>query len=332
MAEDRLGNLVDPALNLPDDQWLDLIEDIAEDHGYFEPLGPDHSVTFIDRGPVLLVTFETIESIRDRVHSDVPMGWELSDDAGWSQLCLLSQGETWFRHRAVYGYFDGLVDSGFFDDYDRVIFYGAESCGYAAAAYSVAAPGSTVIALSPQATLDPRVTEWDDRFLHMRRTSFTDRYGYAPDMIEAADRAFILYDPGSDEEAMHASLFDRQNVTRIRCRYQNGQIERFLRRADLLKPLLNIAATRDLQPLDFYRALRARRDYLPYLRAFLHELETERRPWLIALMCRSVLRRVNIPRFQRQLSLALRELERKGLALPPDPGGASQPAPSREPA
>ena len=40
--------------------------------------------------------------------------------------------------------------------------------------------------MQPQATLDPRVAEWDDRFLHMRRTDFTDRYGYAPDMLDAA--------------------------------------------------------------------------------------------------------------------------------------------------
>ncbi len=318
MSYKDLGAAIDPALNLPDDAWLDQIEDIAEDNGYFEPLGPDHSVTFIDRGATLLVTFETIESIRDQTHADVPLGWELIQGTDWSQLCLLSQGETWFRHRAVYGYFDSLVDRGFFDDYDRVIFYGAESCGYAAAAFSVAAPGSCVLAISPQATLDPRMTEWDDRFLHMRRTSFTDRYGYAPDMIEAADRAFVLYDPEMDEEAMHASLFDRQNVTRIRCRYQNGQIERFLRRSELIKPLITIAASRDLNALDIYRALRARRDYLPYLRKFLHELETERRPWLMALMCRSVLRRINIPRFQRQLTQSLRDLERTGRALPPE--------------
>jgi len=324
VAHTDLGTLIDPAQNLADDAWLDLLEDIAEDHGYFEPLGPDHSVTFVDRGPVLLVTFETIESIRERAHTDVPLGWEMLKDTDWSQLCLLSAGETWFRHRAVYGYFDRLVDEGFFDGYDRVIFYGADSCGYGAAAYSVAAPGSCVIALSPQATLDARVTEWDDRFIHMRRTSFSDRYGYAPNMLEAADRAFVLYDPGTDEDAMHAALYHRANVTRIRCRHLDGQIETFFRRMDLLKPLLSIAATRDLEPLDFYRLLRERRSYLPYLRLFLHEIETAHRPYLSALMCRSVLERINIPRFRRQLSISTKELQRKGIALPPT--RARQPA------
>ena len=89
---------------------------------------------------------------------------------GWSHLCLLSHGDTWFRDNRVYGYFDRLIDDGFFDEFEQVIFYGAGACGYAAAAFSVAAPGAKRGDARPQATLDPRVAEWDDRYLHMRRT------------------------------------------------------------------------------------------------------------------------------------------------------------------
>ena len=316
MTGANLVDLINPVDNFADKDWLDRIENIAEDHGYFEPLGPDHSVTFIDRGPILVVTFETMQSIRDRAHSDVPLGWELITGTNWSQLCLLSNGETWFRHRAVYGFFDKLVDDGFFENFDRVIFYGSETCGYGAAAYSVVAPGSTVIALSPQATLDPRITGWDDRFHHMRRTSFTDRYGYAPDMLDAANRAFILYDPGFDEDAMHAALFTRANVSNIRCPHLDGRIDLFFRRMDLLKPLLQIAAQRNLRAADFHAALRQRRNYLPYLRSLLGEIETANRHMLAALMCRSVLARINIPRFRRQHSIATREMQRRGVSLP----------------
>ncbi len=296
-------------------EWLDTLEDIAEEHGYFEPLGPDHSVTFVDRGRTLLVTFETMDSIRERTNCDVPMGWELIEGTDWSQLCLLSNGETWFRHPAVYSYFDRLVDNGFFEEFDKVIFFGTESCGYAASAYSVAAPGSTVLALSPQATLDPRITSWDDRFHHMRRTSFNDRYGYAPDMLDAADRAFILFDPSFDEDAMHAALFTRQNVIKIPCPYLDGRIETFFRRMNILKPLLEIASKRELQASDIYQKLRERRNYPPYLRLFLNEVEATRRPYLTAILCRSVLTRMNIPRFRRQLSISTKALHRNGVSI-----------------
>ena len=44
---------------------------------------------------------------------------------------------------------DELRDSGFFARFRRVIFYGASMGGYAAAAFSSAAPGATVILISP---------------------------------------------------------------------------------------------------------------------------------------------------------------------------------------
>ena len=105
-----------------------------------------------------------------------------------------------------------LVYDKFFDDFDQVVFYGAGPRGYAAAAFSVAAPGATIVALQPQATLDPRVTEWDDRHLKIRRTHFTSLYGYAPDMLDAAKQAYVIYDPYERLDAAHAAMFTRSNV------------------------------------------------------------------------------------------------------------------------
>jgi hypothetical protein len=108
---------------------------------------------------------------------------------GWSHLSIILDGDTWFHDPKVYAYFNRLDDDGFFDDFDHVVFYGAGPCKYAAAAFSVAAPGATVDAIQPQTTLDPRITDWDDRYMKMRRTDFTSRYGYAPDMLDAAEQA-----------------------------------------------------------------------------------------------------------------------------------------------
>jgi len=316
MANKRIADSIDPSKSMPLEQWLDQVEDIAEDHGYFEPLGPDHSATFLKGSDTLLVTFETIQSVRDRANHDTPIGWQIAARNGWSQLCILSHGETWFRHRAVYSFFDRLIDEGTFDEYENVVFYGDQSCGYAAAAYSVAAPGSVVLALSPQASLDPRVCEWDDRFHHMRRTSFTDRYGYAPDMLEAAQACFVLYDPETEADAMHAALFSGTNITRVRCRHLGCEIETFLRRMDVLEPILKKAAKGKLRAFDIYAALRERRNYLPYLRNFLNAVQNTDRPFLTGLMCRSVLSRINTPRFRQQLTVSQNALRAEGRRLP----------------
>lgn len=196
--------------------WKQRIEDIAEENGMFQPLGPRHFATFIDEKPTLLVTFETVQGIRALSDTARPFGFDMVRAQGWSHLCVVSDGDTWFRNPKVYGFFDRLIDDGFFEDFRQVVFYGAGPCGYAAAAFSVAAPGATVIAVQPQATLEPRRTEWDDRFPQMRRTSFTDRYGFAPEMLDAVQAAFVLYDPRETQDAMHATLFDRPGVHRLR--------------------------------------------------------------------------------------------------------------------
>lgn len=206
----------DTALNgLGWNTWLDAISGLTQDSGYTELLGAHHAAIFIENKSTLLVTFETYAGITGLSPDAHPFGWQMAKALGWSHLCIAADSDTWFRDGRVYGCFDRLIDDGFFEDFDQVIFYGAGSCGYAAAAFSVAAPGATVIALKPQATLDPRVAEWDDRYIHMRRTSFTDRYGYAPDMLDAAKEAFVIYDPDNDLEAMHAALFTRPNVTKF---------------------------------------------------------------------------------------------------------------------
>lgn len=298
--------------------WLSRLADIAEDRGHFQPLGKRHVAAFIDEGSTLLVSFETIQGIRALSENAQPLGWEMTRAHGWSSLSVISEGDTWFRDRNIYGYFDRLIDDGFFEEFDNVIFYGAGPGGYAAAAFSVASPGATVVAIQPQATLDPRVTEWDDRFTEMRRTSFTDRYGYAPDMLDAAERAFVIYDPKVELDAMHAALFTRSNVTKFRLPYMGSAIQSELIEMQLLQELLSTAGDNSLDTLGFARMMRARRDYPPYLRGILAAIDRQDRPYLATMLCRNVVRRLEAaPRFARRLKAIEREARDGNIVIPP---------------
>ncbi|MEO0863824.1 MAG: phosphoadenosine phosphosulfate reductase, partial [Pseudomonadota bacterium] len=162
MQDDVQG--FDPDLaDLPKGGWLTRLAGVAEAHGFFKPLGKRHFAAHVSGSDTLIVTFETIQGMRALSDNAEPLGWSMVREHGWSHLCVASDGDTWFRDSHIYGLFDTLIDDGFFDDYEQILFYGAGPCGYAAAAYSVAAPGARVVAIQPQATLDPRVTEWDDR-------------------------------------------------------------------------------------------------------------------------------------------------------------------------
>lgn len=306
------------------DDWCDRVRDLAEEDGFAERLGPDHNAVFIEKKPTLLVTFESFESMQERSAAAHPIGWQLMEALGWSQLCLVSHGDTWFRDRRVYGFFDRLIDDGFFEDFEQVIFYGAGQGGYAAAAYSVAAPGAKVLVLQPQATLDPRVTEWDDRFRHMRRTDFTSRFGYAPDMLDAAERAIVVYDMENDLDAMHAALFTRPNVTKLRVRFLDMNLERALLRMQVLYRMLAQLSSGKLTELSAARLLRARQNDSAYQFTLLRYLQERGRHKLVIMLCHAVLERRNGRPFRKALNAATAALEarkeRDGQSAP-RPGG-----------
>ena len=306
-----------PLKGLKKAEWLKKFMAITEETGFFQPLGDRHAAGFVDEKPTLLVSFESIQGIQALSETAQPMGWDFARALGWSHLAIVSDGDTWFRDSNVYGFFDRLIDDGFFEDFDQVLFYGAGPCGYAAAAFSVAAPGATVVAVQPQATLDPRVTEWDDRFIEMRRTCFTDRFGYAPDMLDAAAKAFVFYDPREDLDAMHAALFTRPNVTKLRMPNMGDALQSELITMEILFPILQAAGEGKMDERLFSTLYRARRDHPPYLRGLIAKMDVADRPWLSAMVCRNVVERMNAPRIKRRLE-ALEKAAAEGMIrIPP---------------
>lgn len=287
--------------------------------GHIEPLGPHHAAIRAGEDKVLLVSFERGEEIRAGRADGAPLAATLTEAAGWSRLTLVADRESWFRDPAVYAFFDRLVDQAYFDDFDRVVFYGAGMCGYAAAAFSVAAPGATVIALNPQATLDPTVAGWDGRFLAARRLDFTTRYGYAPAMAEAANRVFIFYDPTAPLDAMHAALFSGPNVTRLRAPQIGPAIQTQFLDMGVLPELIDAAGEDMLSPMVYHRLFRARRTHMPYLRALTSQLNADGQTWRAALVCRYTAREKNAPRFQKRLLRLEDRLTQEGLTLPQAP-------------
>lgn len=296
--------------DLSDKEWLKALKRIGETTGYFAELTDVHSAVFVEQShDVLFVAFETLFGIRSVSDSGMPLAFDICERRGWSHLSLIAEQQDWFRDPRIWAYVDRLVDYGFFDDFDRVIFYGAGMCGYAAAAYSVAAPGATVIALAPQATLDRQRTDWDGRFPSTKRLDFSSRYGYAPDMLEAAEVAFVVYDPDETEDAMHASLFRGPNVHRFRYRRgRAGAIEADLRNMALISKLADSATEGHLTPASFARTMKARKRHVPYLRALLARVLAEERPHLTRQLCRAVLAEQPIPRFKHHLEAAERQL------------------------
>ena len=251
---------IDPGLDtLEGDSWHERLDEICEEHGHVDSLTDNITAYFIDAGKTLLVSFETLGNIKRLNSQNEPRGLSFAKHHGWSSLNIVADDDTWFREQRMYRYFDRLTDDEFFDDFDTVIFYGVGSCGYAACAFSVAAPNAKVLAIRPQATLSADLAGWDRRFITNRKDDFNGRYGYAPKMLEAANAAFIVYDPLHTQDSGHASLFRRSNVALLPIRGAGERVENMLSHYKIVETMLIEIADNSFNPNRFSDLIRAER-------------------------------------------------------------------------
>ncbi|MEL6641634.1 MAG: hypothetical protein AAFP98_10030 [Pseudomonadota bacterium] len=288
--------------------WFAALEDVVEEHGSYNFLGKSHTAGFIEAGRNLLVTFESAEAVVATRHPAEPVGFAHIPTDGWSHLGVFSKENSWFRHEKVYAYFDRLIDDGFFDSFENILFFGADGGGYAACAYSVAAPGARVLAIRPQATLDPQVTGFDQRYRAHRRQNFQGRYGFAPAMIDAAQEVSIAFDPLQRLDAVHAALFTKPHVHALRCTAMGQKLDKGLEALGISADLRRAAMAGRLDALTFASLMRARRTNAAYLRRMLTWTESAKKPRLAATVCAHAIRSGFIPVFEDKL----KELEGQG--------------------
>ncbi len=273
----------------PAEQWAGIARDLAGEKGFFTDLG-DHSFLFVPRGDVLVVTFDNLDIAMTKREDRRPWGFGFIESQGWSMLGVMANGWTWFRDRAVEREFDRLRDEGFFARFRRVVFYGASMGGYGAAAFSAAAPGSVVFAISPQSTLDKSVVPWEQRYRKAWGRDFSGTYGDAAAASRAAREVHLMYDPHVAPDAAHAARFTGENVIRWRCPLLGHRLGSSLHQMGVLQEIARRAIEGELERPAFYRLLRRRRSFPRYLRELANLALDRGRPGLARRVCLHALR------------------------------------------
>lgn len=291
-------------IDMPKGDWRNSLRQLGQERGFFEDLGEQHSALFVEGGDTLIVTFENLDHVYKFTDDRMPWGYGFVTGRGWSMLGLMAHDWTWYRDEAVFDFFDRLRDEGFFKRFKKVVFYGASMGGYAAAAFSSAAPGSTVILISPQATLCRETAPWEYRYLKAWRRNFNTRYGYAPDYLGAAKDAYLFFDPRMPQDAMHATLFHGDNLTKFRCRFFGHRMASLWLQMGVLKDVIDGCVEGTLTRARFYALMRNRRQSGRYMREFLDVLEAKDNPRRIAYFCEALLNRRRGPRFRQALKQA----------------------------
>jgi len=251
----------------PDQDWADIALHLAGTDGWYRPGTNGHSALYIPRDPdTLVVTFDNLDIAMTKREDRRPWGFSFIKEQGWSMLGVLAGGWTWYREPWVYEQFDDLQSSGFFKQFKRVVFYGASMGGYAACAFSPAAPGCDVVAISPQSTVDKSVVPWETRYKVVWDRDFDGKYGDAAKVSEAANRISILYDPYEPLDAQHAARFNGANVQHLRAPLLGHRLGSSLNQMGILSPIILGALNGTLTSEAYYRMLRTRREFPRYQR------------------------------------------------------------------
>ncbi|MFC2968723.1 hypothetical protein [Acidimangrovimonas pyrenivorans] len=281
-----------------DPDWAAMARDLAGPQGFFRDNGL-HSFLYIPRGDTLVVSFDNLDIAMNKREGRKPWGFDFIARQGWSMLGVMANGWTWYRDPWVCDQFDALAAEGFFDRFERVVFYGASMGGYAAAAFSGAAPGAEVVAISPQSTVDKAVVPWETRYKVVWDADFSGKYGDAARVSGAARRVTILYDPYEPLDAGHADRFTAPNVVRLRTPLLGHRLGSSLQQMGILNDIILGALSGQLTERDFYRRLRARKDFPRYQKELFQRALDRDRPELARRLGRYVLARGD-HRFIRQ--------------------------------
>jgi pimeloyl-ACP methyl ester carboxylesterase len=298
----RVALIVEP--KAPDDghaSWGAIAKTLIGTDGFYRQ-NDKHSLTFVKRSDTLLVTFDNLDIAMNKREDRRPWGFSFIEAQGWSMLGVMANGWTWFRDAWLSGEFDRLRDEGFFDQFQRVIFYGASMGGYAALTFSSAAPQADVLAFSPQSVLDKELVPWETRYRIAWDYDYSDHYGDAAVTIAKSRRVNLFFDPFSPLDKAHIDRLNGPNVRFYRAPFLGHRLASSMQQMGILQDVILATMDDTLNPREFAHRLRARRDGRRYKKETVDRLIDRGRAELAARLCRHFLTQSDDMFFQRTLA------------------------------
>ena len=210
-----------------------------------------------------IVSFDNLSSVKEPALSREPWGYTFCRSEGWSHMGILAFEKNWFCDEALFDFIEGQAMAGLFKRFKQIIKTGTSMGAYAATAFSSLAPGCTVMACSPQSTLDKQLVPWESRFKSGRKQDWSSRYHDAPDYCRKAEDVFIVYDPYFAPDKLHADRYQGDNIHHLKSLYSLHKSALYMRRANILKGIIQAAVTGEMTPHLYYKIFRAWRE-LPW--------------------------------------------------------------------
>ncbi|RYH00976.1 glycosyltransferase family 2 protein [Salipiger sp. IMCC34102] len=211
----------------------------------------------------LIVSFDNLSTTRDPSLARETWGYPFYAKQAYSHMGVMAFDRNWYRDEALFDFMESK--RGLFDRFETVVMTGTSMGAYAATAFADLAPGCTVLAYSPQATLDTRRVPWEERFGSGRKQDWSGRYAFAPDHCRKARAVYLIYDPYFEPDRRHAEFYQGDNILHLKSWYASHKSALFLRRAEVLKDITLEAIAGTLTAERYYELYRARRNLPWYL-------------------------------------------------------------------
>ncbi len=236
-------------------------------------IGDSSYLWFAAGSSTLIVSFDNLATL-DHPYPRAPWIARHVGEMGHALLGVQSQRKDWFRGTDAPQMLSELTNAGFFEHFDRIVFIGASMGGFAAINYAPLVPKATVLALSPQSTMNPIIAPFERRFPWAVKNSDWS----SPQFLDAADavpdipQVTIVYDPFEYEDKAHAQRLAGPNTQLAPVPHSTHEAVRTVMKAGAFPTMLQeYVDTGRLGPA-FWKAMRGRRDVRKWARAFVDNL------------------------------------------------------------
>jgi len=274
-----------------------------------------HKLHYTRGGDTLVVTFDNAGIPYKEPYDRKPWGHKFFVGEGCSVLGVIPQRGLWYRDPALFEALDSLRDEGFFRAFAKVVFTGSSMGGYAAAAFSSLAEGAVVICYNPVSTLAPDLVPWETGYDKGKQHNWDGRYRDSAAEIATARQVYVLYDPMTRSDRLHAQRYSGPNVMHLATPFFGHGIPGVLLEMDRLKQVMREGVAETLTPAGFARMIRHRRSATKYWKCLVEALIRTNRMAAGAQYCRRMLEAGDSPYFRYRLILCLAGDGQPGAAL-----------------
>lgn len=225
----------------------------------------DYVLDFIPGNDTLIISFESAGGNFSKKKKN-RLGWgkKFFLESSWSLLWIKPNSANWYRGKPLQDTLEELSQSGFFDNYKKVILIGGSMGGYAALAFSSLIKNAIVIALNPQISLSNDLVPWEKRkFLSKgldQNWHIDSKFVNGAHESKKAKAVYVIYDPFDKNDKKHADSITNANTLHCKIPLVGHNIPTALLQMGYLKKVVLDIVNDDFNMIKFNRHVRKRKE------------------------------------------------------------------------